>query len=238
VVLLLIGGTLLKIAIAGTFLRYVKPGARPLLLAAGAVLLVVAAASLWQALLSDRIPGAHAAGSAQHPDHDEVHRSRIGWLLLAPALALLVISPPALGSFEASRSGTALSAPADSEFPPLPAGDPARISVLDYATRAVFDQGASLQGHHVRLSGFVMMSPSGTPYLARMVITCCAADAQPIKVGLAGAVPAGLNSGAWIEVTGAYSSRTTTDEVNTETIPFIEVSTSRPIPAPSEQYVS
>src|SRR5262249_54771926 len=161
----LVGGVLVKISVAGTYLRYVKPSARWLLIAAGVVLLVLAAVT---------IVGAIRERSTA--DHDHVHSgSTVGWLLVAPALALLLLGPPAIGAFQASRSGTALTAPADSNFAPLPDGDPVRISVLDYASRAVFDNGHSLAGRRVTLSGFIMMGPNGTPYLARMIVTCCAA---------------------------------------------------------------
>jgi uncharacterized repeat protein (TIGR03943 family) len=232
--LVLVGGTLLKIGITGTYQRYVKPGNLPLVLAGGAVLVVVAAATIWQLLRPRRQLGAHAAH-----DDDAVHthsEPRVGWLLLVPALAILVLAPPALGSFQASRSGTALTAPADSDFPPLPDGVPVRISVLDYASRAVFDHGKSLTGRRITLSGFIIAGAGGTPYLARMVITCCAADARPVKVGLAGNVPANLKPDAWIEVDGGYTRRTDQDPVNGQTIPYIEVTAVRSIPTPSSQY--
>jgi putative membrane protein len=153
-------------------------------------------------------------------------------------LVLLLIAPPALGSFSASRAGTALRGAQTSNLPPLPDGDPVHLSVLDYASRAVFDHGDSLRGHHVTLSGFVLPGDGGTWYLTRMVITCCAADAQPIKVGLTGSVPAGLAANDWIKVTGSYAPRQDKDPVNGEAIPYLTVDTSGPIPAPASQYES
>jgi uncharacterized repeat protein (TIGR03943 family) len=257
VLLLLVGGTLLKISVTGTYVRYVKPSSRWLLIVAGLALLGVAAATLWR-VLRDQVsagrpvpapvtkdPGATLDDTDdRHGDHESFHgadehsQSRIGWLLMVPALALLVLAPPSIGSFQASRSGTALTAPADSDFAPLPDGDPVRISVLDYASRAVFDHGKSLAGRRVTLSGFVMAGPNGAPYLARMIVTCCAADARPIKVGLTGAVPGGLRPDAWIEVDGTFTERTDQDPVNKEVIPYLEVSAVRNIPAPEAQYES
>jgi uncharacterized repeat protein (TIGR03943 family) len=247
-VLLLAGGTLVKLAATGDSMRYVRPGMRPLVLNAGLVLLVVASLSVAQAVRARRAAatgenaGTEKAGAGaeagEHGDgHGHGHRFEVAWLVVAPMLVLLLLAPQPLGSYSAARAGTALGAARTTDFTPLPAGDPVRVSLLDYAARAVFDSRA-LAGRHLVLSGFVLPGPHGAWYLTRMVITCCAADAQPIKVGLAGTVPAGLSSGDWIEVTGGYTSRTATDEVNTETIPFIEVTASRPIPAPSQQYVS
>jgi uncharacterized repeat protein (TIGR03943 family) len=133
---------------------------------------------------------AHADLAPADDAHGRNHgEPRIAWLLLQSALALLLFSPPALGSYQASRNGTALSVQANSDFPPLPDGDPVRISMLDYAGRAVFDKGRSLQGRRVPLSGFVIAGPNGQPYLARMVVSCCAADGRPVSIGLIGDLP-------------------------------------------------
>ena len=219
-VLVLVGGTLLKLAISGDYQRYVKVGLRPYLIAAALVVLVVAVASLF------------SRGSA----HGHAHgRFDVAWLLVLPTLAVLLIAPPALGSFSASRSGTALAA-SSSALGPLPDGDPVKISVLEYASRAVYDHGHSLTGRHVALSGFVLPGDGGGWYLTRMVITCCAADAQPVKVGLSGSVPAGLKANDWLAVTGTYLERTDKDPVNGQPIPYLTVATSTPIPAPARQY--
>jgi putative membrane protein len=236
-ILALLGATLLKLAWTGDYARYVKLGVRPYLVAASVVVLAVAAVTLWQALTRRPVP---ALPREDHDDgHGHAHGHRgfdVAWLLVAPMLVLLVIAPPALGSFSAARSGTALGAAPVSDLPALPDGDPVRLSVLDYASRAVFDHGRSLTGRHVTLSGFVLPGNGGTWYLTRMVITCCAADAQPVKVGLTGAVPGGLKANDWIEATGSYTTRQDKDPVNGEAIPYLTVESSTPIPAPARQY--
>ena len=230
VLLLLVGGTLLKISLAGTYVRYVKPGQLPLLVVAGVVLVVVAAVTLYGEL--------RARSTVEH-DHDHHHGgSKVGWLLVVPALALLMFAPPAIGAFQANRNGTALSAQADSDFPPLPSGDPVRISLLDYAGRAVFDHGHSLAGRTLQLSGFIIPGAGGHMYLARMVVTCCAADARPVKVGLTGEVPSGLKQEQWVEVTGSWLDQADHDAVNNELIPYVQVSSLRNIAAPQLQYES
>ncbi len=293
VLLLLVGATLLKVSIAGTYVRYVKPAHLPLLVGTGVVLVVVAAVTLWRQLRTAvqaqsqnevereveqvglyggvRAPsGAHrvvagrdraeAAGraaaahegrdgfaevvdvedatdSAEHdaPGHSN-ESSRVGWLLLVPALALLLFSPPALGSFQANRTGTALSAASGSDFAPLPQGDPVRVTLLDYAARAVFDHGRSLSGRDVQLTGFVIAGARGTPYLARLVVGCCAADARPIKVGLTGDLPGILAPDQWVEVVGRYTDQTDRDPINGEIIPYVFVVSVRDIPPPDEPY--
>jgi uncharacterized repeat protein (TIGR03943 family) len=266
VVLLLVGGTLLKISLAGTYVRYVKPGLLPLLLITGVVLITIAGVTLWQVIRAQgplrRVAPATAGARHGGPRHGEARHSEaqhgdairpsehtavqghrhdepwVAWLLLLPALALLMFAPPALGSYQASRNGTALGSQAESDFPPLADGDPVRVSLLDYAGRAVFDQGRSLAGRNVTLSGFIISGPNGEPYLARMIVTCCAADARPVKVGLTGDLPSELAQGRWIEVVGAYTERTDRDPVNSDVIPYLQVSTVRDIPAPELQYES
>jgi uncharacterized repeat protein (TIGR03943 family) len=245
VLLFLVGSTLLKISINGTYVRYVKPGQLWLLVAAGCVLLGMSGVTLWDSFRGTVARrGAHAArtASAVETDHGHDHdhgQPWVAWLLLAPALALLLFSPPALGSFQASRNGTALAPPnSKSDFHPLPDGDPVRLSMLDYATRAVFDDSHSMAGRHITLSGFIISGKSGAPYLARMIISCCAADARPVKVGLAGNVPAGLRENEWIEVVGTYSGRVDHDPVNDEIIPYFQVDSAHDIPAPDRQYES
>jgi uncharacterized repeat protein (TIGR03943 family) len=232
VLLLLVGGTLLKISLAGTYVRYVKAGQLPLLLAAGAVLVAVAVVTLAAEV---------RARSTVERDHDLEHEhgeSKVGWLLVVPALALLLFAPPAVGAFQANRNGTALSAEANSDFPPLPSGDPVRVSLLDYAGRAVFDHGRSLAGRTVQLSGFIIPGAGGHMYLARMVVTCCAADARPVKVGLTGDVPAGLKQEQWVEVTGTWLDQADHDAVNNELIPYVQVSSLHDIATPNLQYES
>jgi uncharacterized repeat protein (TIGR03943 family) len=108
--------------------------------------------------------------------------------------------------------------------------------VLDYAARAVFDQGHSLSNRRIELSGFLTAAPDGTWFLTRMILTCCAADARPIKVALTGAVPDGLTADGWLRVVGRYSAQTVKDPVNGERIPFLTVETAEAVPAPAEQY--
>jgi uncharacterized repeat protein (TIGR03943 family) len=222
VILLLVGGAVLRISLTDVYLRYVKHGLRPFLIAAGLLLVFTALATLWYEL-SGRSSHDH-----QHPE------PKVAWLLLLPVLGLLLVAPPALGSYSANRAGTALTASDD--YAPLPAGDPVHLTVLDYAARAVFDQGHSLSNRRIELSGFLTAAPDGTWFLTRMILTCCAADARPIKVALTGAVPDGLTADGWLRVVGRYSAQTVKDPVNGERIPFLTVETAEAVPAPAEQY--
>ncbi|MFF1440695.1 TIGR03943 family putative permease subunit [Streptomyces sp. NPDC058295] len=274
-VLFLLGAALLHAGTTDLYLRYVKAGLRPLLLASGAILIVTALATAWyehrrtkaktqrkqeqqehaQQQLEQReqeqqtadaeTPAASEHVHAEHVHAEHVHaehvhaehahpETRVSWLLILPLLALILVAPPALGSYSATRTGTALQEPL--AYPALPATDPLPLSVVDYAGRAVYDHGRTLTGREVRLTGFVALDHDGTPYLVRMALNCCAADAQPVKVGLTGDIPPVLQPDTWLTITGTYTPRTTHDPVNNGPIPFIKVTTATPTPVPRDPY--
>ncbi|MCH0559739.1 TIGR03943 family protein [Streptomyces sp. MUM 16J] len=223
-VLFLLGAALLHAGTTGLYLRYVKAGLRPLLLASGAVLVVAALATAWY----ERRRHRSSRHTAEHPE------PRISWLLLLPLLALILVAPPALGSYSAVRTGTALQRPYG--YGPLPAGDPVPLSVVDYASRAAYGHGRSLHGRAVRVTGFLALDHAGSPYLVRMALNCCAADAQPVKIALTGELPPVLRPDAWLEVTGRYATRVAHDPVNNGPIPYLKVTSARPVPVPHDPY--
>ncbi|MDQ0750158.1 putative repeat protein (TIGR03943 family) [Streptomyces africanus] len=220
--LFLLGATLLHAGLTDLYLRYVKAGLRPLVLVAGVVLIATAAATLWY-------ERRRARGQQHHH-----HEPRISWLLTLPVLALILVSPPALGSYSAAHTGTALTKPFG--FPDLPAGEPLRLGVADYAGRAVYDKGRSLRDRELKITGFVTLDRSGTPYLVRMGLNCCAADAQPVKIALTGRIPPVLSPDTWLEITGRYTPRRTKDPVNDGPIPYLDVTSARPVPVPTDPY--
>jgi uncharacterized repeat protein (TIGR03943 family) len=237
VVLLLFGGAVLRASLTDLYLRYVKEGLRPFLIAAGVLMVAAALATIWYSLRSP----ADAAGEAHGHDHDDDghghHEPRVGWLLILPVLGLLLVAPPALGSFAAGQAGSVTAAPAgDSDYPPLPAGDPAPVNLLDYASRALFDDGKSLAGRTLRLTGFITPASDGSPMLARMVLTCCAADGRPIKVGMTGQAPMEVPADTWVEVTGVYSTHRGKDPVNDVAVAYVEVKSWQEVQQPKNPY--
>jgi len=233
VIMLLLGGAVLKISLGDLYLRYVKEGLRPFLIAAGALLVIAAVMTLWH----------EYRGQLEEHDHDDDHGHEhahggpiVGWLIIAPVLGLLLVAPPAMGAYAAGQSGTALSTAAESDYPPLPPGDVVPITVLDYASRAVFDKGQSLGERRVKLVGFLVTSTDGKQVLGRMILSCCAADARPIKVAFAGQGPTGMADDSWVEIVGTYTDQTMKDAVNGEIIPYISVFSWRPVDPPKQQY--
>lgn len=254
VLVFLIGGALLRISLTDVYLRYVKEGLRPLLIAAGAALVLIALVTLVGEFIGDRRAAAAAGPGADAHDHHAHPGPKIAWLLLLPVMAIFLIAPPALGADAAGRSGTAVtaapggqpggsSAEDEYDFEPLPKADPVRMPVLDYATRAVWDSKKTLVGRRVLLTGFLTPAggsgaeaAGGRMYLTRMVLTCCAADARPIKVALSGQVPPDLTANTWVRVVGTYTPTSERDQVNREPIPGLVAQTTTRIPAPSAPY--
>jgi len=230
VVMLMFGGAILRVTLTDVFLRYVKEGLRPFLLAAGVLLIATAVMTIWYELRAAHREDGHDGHGHAH------HEPQIGWLLILPVLGLLLVAPPALGSYSAGQAGTVLTAPSDSDYPPLPPGDPASISLLDYASRAVYDAGKSLTGRTVRMSGFITPGPDGHPMLARIVLTCCAADGRPIKVGLAGDTTVDVAPDTWVQLDGVYSSRVGKDPVNKADVAYVEVKSWQQITQPKQPY--
>jgi uncharacterized repeat protein (TIGR03943 family) len=186
--LLLFGGALIRLGAGEALLRYVRPVARPWVLLAGAGLVVLAVAQLIQ----QRQTGSRAPGSV-----------RTGWLLLAPVVAIVVIAPPALGTFSAAHATSrVVDASTQKQFPPLTGPSPHPLSLLDFTTRVLWDSGRTVAGHDVRLTGFVLSQRPDGFVLARLVITCCAADARPVEIFvISQAHPA---KGQWVNLVGRY----------------------------------
>lgn len=227
VLLFLTGGALLHAGFTDLYLRYVKAGLRPLLIGAGVVLIAAAIATLWY----ER----RAARRRQDDDAHAHHEPRVSWLLVLPLLALVLVAPPAVGSYTAMRTGSALQKQPWG-YPELPAEGPLRLSVADYAGRAVYDRGRGLADRPLKVTGFLALDGAGHPYLVRMALNCCAADAQPVKIALSGRLPTVLQPDTWIEATGTYTPIRTKDPVNGTTVPYLDVTTTRPVKAPQDPY--
>ncbi|MCK2241038.1 MULTISPECIES: TIGR03943 family protein [unclassified Crossiella] len=255
VLLVLLGGALLKIALNGQYLRYVKPSFLPFLIAAAVVMLGLAFVAIAQDIIRMRhkdkpvpvpVPVCAEGAEPAAADHDHGHdhgKSRSPWFLLLPVLTIFLIAPPALGAASVNPNDTrTVTEPAkrngSANFEPLPAGPVIPMKMTDFLTRVVWDDSGTLNGREVRLTGF-MYRDKGVSYLTRMVIGCCAADAQPMKVRLDGPRAGEVKEipmDSWLELTGKVQPGTAT-EANAYT-PAFDVSEIKPIPAPAEQYES
>jgi uncharacterized repeat protein (TIGR03943 family) len=159
-------------------------------------------------------------------------------MLLMPVLAIFLVAPPALGADSVNRAGGRTVASEQrqdqvikTKFPPLPAGSVVPMRMADVATRAAWDATNSLNGRTLELTGFVVHDASGV-YVARLVITCCAADAMPVKARLVGAE--GLTDDQWITVTGQVRPDSAVQADNY--VPVFDTTSIKKIGTPSDPY--
>jgi len=237
IIMILIGGALLRITSEDVYLRYVKESLKPWLIASGLILIVLGLLQLADVWRRAR----RAQASGESADHGEVHAApRVAWLLVLPILAIFLIAPPALGAFTAQRQSSVTTAPdATAQAPPLPAGDPVALALNDYASRAIWDDGKTLVGRNVSMTGFATPAPNGGWYLTRLTLTCCAADATVTKILVLGADAVSSPTPtpptySWVTVVGHWVPGGGTQSETA--IAHVQADTVKPIPAPSNPY--
>lgn len=173
--LLVLGVVTLQLVRTGTHLRYVKPGLAPYLVATGVLLVLLGAVGVFA-----------ASRPAAHPGP---RPSQVGWLLVVPVGLLVLVSPPALGSYGLEGRPTVVAPPqgALGALPP-PRDGAVELTLGEYARRALFAP-EGLDAARLRLVGFaVPASPREAEahgpgfFLTRIALGCCAADGQPARV--------------------------------------------------------
>ena len=193
---LLVGIVLLRLEVTGTYGRYVRVGMGPWLAIAGAAVVVLGLVTLLRALR-------HGEAASAHEPHGG-GGDRIGWLLLAPIAALLLVAPPTLGSYGVGRGAEVNVRAGGAVFAPLtPGGQPRSMTLLEFGQRAYDRDGASFNGALVQVTGFVAGAEPDGFRLARYQIACCAADAAPVVLRVVGARSHPPRD-HWVRVTGVF----------------------------------
>ncbi|MDH6139945.1 putative repeat protein (TIGR03943 family) [Kitasatospora sp. GP30] len=237
ILLVLLGSAVLRISLfSDTYLRYVRAALRPYLITAG-VLVVALGVLTAVAALRGRQPAEH---DDEHDDehdgghgHSHAHGPRIAWLLALPAVVILLVAPPALGSYTAQHAGNTVAKPDTAAgFPALPAGDPLPLPLAEFEVRADWDTAKPLLGRRVKLLGFVTPKSGGGWYVTRLVISCCAADAVTYKVEVRGAQMPPANS--WVTVTGVW--QPDGNAAQSDAVPALNASQVVPVPQPRDPY--
>jgi uncharacterized repeat protein (TIGR03943 family) len=199
---LLVGAVLLRLSLTGTYERYVRVGMGPWLIVAGIAVLVFGFVTLARALR-----GAAPVDAHDHGDDDHHHAGGIGvgWLLLAPIAALLLVAPPTLGSYGVGRAASIDVRAGAPVFDPLPrSSEPVPMSLLEYGQRSFDHNGLSVRRVQVQLTGFASGAAPGGFKLARYQISCCAADAVPAVVQIVGTEGQPPSDDQWVTVTGTF----------------------------------
>jgi uncharacterized repeat protein (TIGR03943 family) len=193
---MLVGAVLLRLTVTDTYTRYVRPELGVFLTIAGVFVIALGLATLVGALRPGRSGAAHDHG------HDAVG---VGWLLLAPIAALLLVAPPTLGSYGVGRAAAIDIRSGGPVFDSLPRSSvPRPMSLLEFGQRAFDHHGSSFNHAAVQLTGFVSASEPRGFQLARYQIACCAADAAPVVVQVVGTSGDPPPLDHWVTVTGTF----------------------------------
>lgn len=196
---MLVGAVVLRLTFTDTYRRYVQPAMGKWLLVAGIALILLGLVTLVNALRNVEPEEAHGH------DHEHSHSVGVGWLLLAPIAALLLVAPPTLGAYGVNRAGAIHVKPGKAFFKPLQRKDaPVQMTLLEYIERSLEHNGASFHAVPVKLTGFVAGSEAGSFRLARYQIACCAADATPIVMEVVGTSGTPPSNDQWVTVTGTF----------------------------------
>ncbi|MBR8642725.1 TIGR03943 family protein [Streptomyces tuirus] len=245
--LALVGAAILRVSLfSDLYLRYVQAGLRPYLVVSGAVLVLLAVtvgvlartageptdeqADERTGERTDEVPEA----SAEHAGHSHGPAGpRVAWFLTLPALALLLVPPPALGSYSAEREAAQRAAQGTGTFPALPSGNPLDLTLGEFGSRAVYDSGRSLRGRTIRLTGFVTRDDDGTWYVTRLLVSCCAADASAAKAEVRGADAPPVDT--WVTVTGTWRPKGALGSAAAWP-PVLDATSVRRVPQPDNPY--
>ena len=196
VLVLLLGLGVGVMVVKGAYLHYVKPSLMPWLLIAAALLIALALVCIVRDIRS--------SGIRTHETHDDGHRHGGGmvWLLLVPVVLIAFVIPPPIEANGAAP--VAAAQPHRRAFAALPAERAPVVSLPEAVMRAATDSAGTLDNHLITVSGFTLIRDGGVD-LGRVVIVCCAADAQLARVHLAGpgaTAAAGYPEDTWLRIEG------------------------------------
>jgi uncharacterized repeat protein (TIGR03943 family) len=224
-----LGVTAVWVWASGAALNYVRPALTPYLLAGGVVL-----------VLLGLLPPGGLLGRARpgHGGERPGGAARVSWLLLLPALVVVLVQPAALGAHAVSSRAAVPGGAADT-YPPLapPVRGAVPMTMAEFITRGLRDRNRSLEGVRVRLVGFVAPDRGGAGYrLTRFVIFCCAADAEALQVEVHGDATRRAGD-QWLEVEGRWRPRpvAAADDPGPPP-PVLDVDAVRPVAQPRHPY--
>jgi putative membrane protein len=229
VLLLLVGLGTGLIVVKGTYVHYVKPSLLPWLLIAAVVLTALALVSIVRDIRRGSGPPVDEA-------QGHAHRSWYVWLLIVPVAVLAFVIPPPLGAHGATPQVGASAQPQRRAFPPLPAQHAPVVSLPEVMMRAATDSGGTLDGRLITVTGFTIKGSKGID-LGRVVIVCCAADAQLARMHLTGAAADTATSypeDTWLRVEGEVVAGSSTSA--TSFVPTMSVTSVTKIERPANTY--
>jgi len=233
-----LGATLLHTVASGQVKTLLHPMLQPLVAGGGIVLLL---AALLHASLASPL-GWSGANPGQI--------GRMAWkivrdLLVALAVAGAVAVAP--GSFSSLALSNRVADPSavlkkveNDQAPPLQtdATGALKVETVDLLMAAEHpDTIQQMDGHRVRFIGQYLPGDAGNLKIVRFLMFCCAADAQPVSVGIKTpatlAIPS-IDKMGWAEVAGTVHFP---EDVPGKRLPVVTAEEIKPIPEPSDKYI-
>ena len=109
------------------------------------------------------------------------------------------------------------------------------MTLKDFVLRALYDGANSASENDLTVIGFVAQPGDAYPTgysLARLTISCCAADASPMQIHIAGA--AKYPVGTWLRA--VVSAQPGTANAANDYVPTVDLVSSTPIAQPADPY--
>ena len=209
------GFLLLKYWLSQELYLLIHPNYFALVVIAGIVLIVIGIVKgiqLWR----QREP-------VQEAQHMNLIPPRLGsFLLIVVAIIGFTIAPRVFASDKAIQRGVAEFGQANSRLQPQSfrtSTRPEERSLVDWTrTLGVYPEPDAYTGQKVKVKGFVIHPPDlGNEYLflARFVLTCCAADAYPVGLPVKlkqGQTREEFKQDSWFEVEGEMATETLSEK--------------------------
>ncbi|MCS7030959.1 MAG: TIGR03943 family protein [Gloeomargarita sp. SKYG116] len=227
------GVLLLKYWLTGQLAVLVHPNYFPLTIGAGLALVGVTGWQGWQRWRERGRPRLVPEGNALLP------RSWSRFLLLSTAVVGLVVTPRPFNSQVALDSGELWSMTRTMPQRFRPVQRPEQRSLVDWVRLLnIYPEPDAYQGQRARVEGFVVHpphSPAHRFFIARFVVTCCAADAYPVglPVDTPGETAQRYPADTWVRVEG----RMTSGEVQGKRRLILQAERITPIPPPANPYL-
>lgn len=237
------GFLLLKYWITGKLGVLIHPNYFILTVIAGLGLLVIGASKFWDIYQENqrlKVTKLSVVNNSQEMKHITLFNPIFSsMLLLITALLAIVITPKTFASQTALERGLTESLPVTRTIQSFKSSTkPEDRSLIDWIkTLNVYPEPDAYTGQKVKVQGFTVYPPNLSEqyiWLARFVITCCAADAYPIGL------PVKLQEGkrtlypidGWLEIEGNMI----TEEIDGKRKLVIAPAIIKPIPEPKNPY--
>lgn len=224
-ILLLVGVSMLMVTVTGAYTRYVKPEMLPWLGISAAILILLAVLAMVRDIRWRK--------TAEHSPDEHSHGG-VAWMLVLPIALLVFIVPPALNA--QSVSPTAVQVSEVRPFEDLPAGAAPTVPLPEVLMRIAAGSAGALGDRHITVHGFTMRDGTNVD-LAKIVIVCCAADAQLARLRLTGpaaAQAAAYPENTWLSIQGTVPTGQTYS--GAEWIPAFNVTSVERIDPPANTY--